>query len=98
MIPTVEIWKVFASLGVPGLALGILYLLFRRFHWKLPSVPQAWIGPLLLLFMFIVGGIVVYALTLWRPEYSANSGSSDTSISSQKRPDIELKLILRIMG
>jgi hypothetical protein len=48
--------------------------------------------------MLIVGGVVFYALTLWRPGYSANSGSSDTSISSHKTPDIELKLVSRIMG
>lgn len=98
MIPEVEIWKVFTSLGVPGLALGILYLLFRSFEWKLPAIPRAWVGPVLVLFMIIVGGIVFYALTLWSPSQSSNFSDSTDPMLSQKAPDFQVKLILRIMG
>ncbi|NKC17655.1 hypothetical protein CWC29_002155 [Pseudoalteromonas sp. S4498] len=72
----IDIWKVFASLGVPGLALGVFYMLFKSFHWKFPSVPRVWVGPLILLFMLIVGSITLYALTLWAP-VNANGGSAD---------------------
>jgi hypothetical protein len=73
-----EVWKIFAGLGVPGLALGVLYMLFRAFDWKLPEVHKAWVGPLLLVFMLIVGGIVVFALHLWSPTTN-NPNSSPSS-------------------
>src|SRR5207249_1229940 len=62
-----RILSVLVSLGVPGVALGILYLLFRSFHWEFAQVPETWVAPIVILFMLIVGGIVFYALTLWRP-------------------------------
>lgn len=60
-------WRAFVSLGVPGLALGILYMLFRRFHWQFPEVPRVWVGPIIVLFMAITGGIVYTALENWAP-------------------------------
>lgn len=63
-----EIWKIFASLGVPGVALGVLYFLFRKFNWNFPRVPKVYVGPIVILFMLLVTGIVFYALTLWAPD------------------------------
>jgi hypothetical protein len=71
-------WLAFASLGVPGLALGVFYMLFRRFHWKFPEVSQAWVGPILVLFMGISGGLIYSALEMWapvRPSSTATAGS-----------------------
>ena len=36
-------WKLFVSLGVPGLALGIFYMLFRTFEWEFQIVPSNWV-------------------------------------------------------
>lgn len=62
-----KILKVFASLGVPGLALGIFYMLFRTFHWDFPEVPVGYVGPIIVLFMVIIGAIVFYALNRFTP-------------------------------
>lgn len=63
----VELWKVFTSLGVPGLALGVFYMLFRKFEWQFSKVPRAWVGPIVILFLVLTAGIIFYALTLWAP-------------------------------
>ncbi len=42
-------------------------MLFRRFHWQFPEVPRVWVGPIIVLFMAITGGIVYTALENWAP-------------------------------
>jgi hypothetical protein len=61
-----SVLRVLVSLGVPGVALGIFYLLFRKFNWR---VPEAWVGPAVVLFMVLTSSIVFYALTLWGPPH-----------------------------
>lgn len=63
----VELWKVFTSLGIPGFALGVFYMLFRQFKWKLPSVPLIWRGPILVIFMLLASGLTFFALDRWAP-------------------------------
>jgi len=64
-----KILRTLVSLGVPGVALGIFYLLFRTFNWSFPQVPESWVGPSVVLFMVLTFAIVFYALTLWRPTH-----------------------------
>ena len=61
------LWKVFVSLGVPGLALGVFYMLVRRFEWKFPAVPRKWVAPIIALFLVLTFGLVFTALVLWAP-------------------------------
>lgn len=70
----IELWKIFTSLGVPGVALGVFYMLFRTFKWEFPKVPRGWVGPIIITFMVLTSGIILYALTLFAPQ--ANSDSS----------------------
>jgi hypothetical protein len=72
-MPEIELWKIAVSLGVPGLALGVFYMLFRSFHWRFPSVPQKWVAPIIVLFMLVTAGIVLTALILWAPSNDAPS-------------------------
>lgn len=74
-MPEIELWKVFASLGIPGLALGVFYMLSRQFKWKFPQVPRIWVGPIIILFIISVSGITLYALTLWAPTFDKNKSS-----------------------
>lgn len=78
-MPEIELWKVFSSLGIPGLALGVLYLLYKAFDWKLPQVPKIWVGPLMLVFLLIVGGIVFFALHKFGP----NDKSGTAGVTEQ---------------
>lgn len=62
-----RVLRILVSLGVPGVALGIFYLLFREFNFTFVKVSDVWTGPIVILFMVLVFGITFYALTLWKP-------------------------------
>jgi hypothetical protein len=64
---SIQPWGSFVSLGVPGLALGIFYMLWKRFHWEFPMVPKPWVGPLAFFFMLCATAIIFCALILWAP-------------------------------
>jgi hypothetical protein len=49
-------------LGVPGLALGVFYMLFRTFKFPMPAVSKNWVGPIVVLFMLLIAGITLFAL------------------------------------
>jgi|SRR5271165_757743 len=63
----IEPWKIFASLGVPGLALGVFYMLFRTFKFSIPAVPKNYAGPIVVLFMLLIAGITFFALQKFAP-------------------------------
>ena len=67
LLAEVELWQIFASLGVPGLAFGVFYMLMRVLKWRLPAVPRGYAGPALILFMLLAAGITLAALILYRP-------------------------------
>ena len=52
-------------LGVPGAALGVMYLLLRRFNFQFSTVDPTWTAIIVILFLVIVGGITWYALHKW---------------------------------
>jgi hypothetical protein len=62
-----DLWRIFVSLGVPGLALGVLYMLFQHFKWQFPKVPRRWVGPIIVLFITVTGVLVYSALYFWAP-------------------------------
>ena len=74
-------WRLAVGLGVPGLALGVFFALFRAFKWDFPQVPVVWVGPLIVIFMVLTTAVVLYALTLWRPVSGDDTDeiSQDTS-------------------
>lgn len=63
----VGLLEVFVSLGVPGLALGVFYMLYRRFNWDFPKVPTVWVGPIIVLFMLLTFAITYIALSNFTP-------------------------------
>jgi hypothetical protein len=69
-LSTIELWKIFASLGVPGLALGVFYMLFRTFKFSIPAVPKNYAGPIVVLFMLLIAGITLFALQKFAPSKS----------------------------
>lgn len=78
-MPEVSLWQVFASLGVPGLALGVMYMLYKRFNWKFETVPSSWTGPIVVLFLVFIFAIVLTALVLWGPSKHAQSNAGRPS-------------------
>lgn len=56
------------TLGVPGVALGIFYLLLRSFGFSFSAIGSEASAFIAILFLLIVGGITFYALHKWAPE------------------------------
>jgi hypothetical protein len=71
----IKIWMLFISLGVPGLALGVFFMLFRKIKPEIPPVPPIWAGPIVVIYMLLASGLIFSALTLWSPP--KNQKSSD---------------------
>lgn len=49
--------KVFASLGVPGLVVGIIYVMIQIWGFELPRVPRGWAGPIVLVIVLSLSGL-----------------------------------------
>jgi hypothetical protein len=60
--------RALVGLGIPGVALGIFYLLFKAFSFQFSQVDKSWTGVIVVLFLVIVGGITFYALHRWAPQ------------------------------
>jgi hypothetical protein len=88
-----KIWKIFASLGIPGLALGVFYMLFRTFNWRFPEVPSGWVGPIIVLFMVLTSGIVFYALNCWAPSKTATATNVASFLELTKDLDDASKIV-----
>jgi tetratricopeptide (TPR) repeat protein len=82
IMPEISAWQIFVSLGVPGLALGVLYMLYRNFKWRFPMVPVGWVGPIVVLFMVLVFFVVLASLILWSPG-QPDSGRRTTSLAGR---------------
>jgi hypothetical protein len=83
-----DFWRIVAALGVPGLALGVFFMLLKGFHWRFPSVPRNWVGPIIVLFLVLTSVVVLFALNRWAPgdSVSQKSGSIRYSEVSATRP------------
>jgi hypothetical protein len=63
--------KVLTVLGVPGVALGVFYLLLKDFSFSFSEVPPSLSALIAILFIAVVGSVAIYALHRWSPVRSA---------------------------
>lgn len=84
-----KILRIATVLGVPGLALGVMYLLLRSFGFSFSTIDPLMSGAIAIIFLLVVGGITSYALHLWRPQIqtspiqtTSNEGLIDKSSSA----------------
>jgi hypothetical protein len=54
--------RIFASLGIPGIVIGVFYLLLRRFNFQFATIGPAESAAIVVLFLLIVAGVTVFAL------------------------------------
>ena len=54
-------------LGIPGVALGVFYLLLRQFGFSFSVISPIASALIASLFLLIVGGITFYAINRWAP-------------------------------
>jgi hypothetical protein len=59
--------RVLATLGIPGVALGIFYLLLKAFKFQFAQVDGTWTAAIVILFLLVVGAITLFALHRWAP-------------------------------
>jgi hypothetical protein len=69
--------RALATLGVPGVALGIFYLLLRGFNFQFSQIDPIITGLVAVLFLLLTASITAYALHLWRPVASHEQKKSD---------------------
>jgi hypothetical protein len=65
--------RTLVTLGVPGAALGVFYLLLRVFNFQFSQINPEWTALIAVLFLLIVGGVTFYALRLWAPAKQSQS-------------------------
>jgi len=83
------LWQIFVSLGVPGLALGIMYMLFPEISLEFPKVPAGWVGPIIVLFLCLAGGITFYALKLFGPPHDrGHEEQAKSEVPARSRQDV----------
>ncbi len=62
-----KILRVLVTLGVPGVALGIFYLLLRGFGFQFATINPTWAAIIAIIFLVIVGGVTLFALHRFAP-------------------------------
>jgi hypothetical protein len=60
--------KSLVGLGVPGVSLGIFYLLLRSLNFEFSTVGPVWTAAVVITFLLVVGGVTIFALHRWSPE------------------------------
>lgn len=78
-----RIIKSLVVLGVPGVALGVFYLLFKQFGFQFSTIGPTASAFIAILFILIIGGITFFALHRWTPP-KTHSELDDTSKDSKK--------------
>lgn len=67
-------------LGVPGVALGVFYLLLRTLNFQFAQIDAGWAAIIAILFVLVIGGITAFALHLWRPTNGKTGSSNDPKV------------------
>lgn len=83
-----KIIKTLAVLGIPGVALGIFYLLFKKFEFSFSVVNPAWTAAIVVLFIMATTAITFFALHRWSPSKEAKQQKSEQEIVFQVKEEI----------
>jgi hypothetical protein len=82
-----RILKIFVLLGVPGVALGVFYLLLKQFGFEFSKIGSTASAFIAIIFLLIVGGITFFALHRWAPATVQRINGVDTQIAKRKNRD-----------
>jgi hypothetical protein len=83
-----RILKPLIVLGVPGVALGVLYLLLRSFNFRFSEIPPTWAALIAVIFLVIVGATTIFALHRFAP---AATPAQDHSLQHKKMERVETR-------
>jgi len=76
--------RILVTLGVPGVALGIFFLLLRTFNFQFSQVNATWTAAIAIIFLLLVGAITLFALHRWSPRISQPPSKNSENIPSQE--------------
>jgi hypothetical protein len=74
-----KLLKTLAVLGVPGVALGVFYLLLRTFDFQFSAIDQTWSAVIVIVFLLVVALVTIYALHRWSPRIETNTRKGASS-------------------
>lgn len=60
-------------------------MLFNRFNWQFPLVPEEWVGPIIVIFMFLTALIVYKALVIYSEKRISKDDLFDKFILEAKQ-------------
>jgi len=91
-----KIIRALVNLGVPGVALGIFYLLLKEFGFEFSTIGASWSACIAILFILVVGGITFYAL--YRPQPAPPTDTTViTSPAITAKDDEEKEIMISIL-
>jgi len=64
-----KLLKSLVVLGVPGVALGIFYLLLKRLNFNFDTISSTWAASIAILFLLVVGWVTTYAIHRFAPPH-----------------------------
>lgn len=76
-----KLLRIVVILGVPGVALGVFYLLLRGFGFDFAPISPVWSAVTAIVFILVVATVTAYALHLWRPNTPPKSSSQQSNDS-----------------
>ena len=89
--------RVLAVLGVPGVALGIFYLILKKFNFEFEKIGEFWSAIIAILFLLIVGGITLYTLRLWAPKKTEKTLDNEHAKNpNDKNLKTETNIVLKL--
>jgi hypothetical protein len=86
-----KILRVLVVLGVPGVALGVFYLLLRQFNFQFETISPTWSALIAILFLLIVGFVTFYTIHKWAPERDKQGIVNNRLSSNDDLLDIRIK-------
>ena len=75
-----RILRILAPLGLPGLALGVFYLLLRQFGFQFSVISPATSGVIAILFLLIVGTVTLYTIIYMKPDNPVSPSRTNVTL------------------
>ncbi|MDP2876244.1 MAG: hypothetical protein Q8O00_08675, partial [Holophaga sp.] len=86
--------KPLIALGVPGVSLGIFYLLYHKFDFSFSQVPPILTGAIVIVFLLIIGLVTIFALHRFAPKAAISTTSQAEQLTTL--PQQEQASLLKI--
>lgn len=80
----VRLLRTLVTLGVPGVALGVFYLLLKGLGFRFETIGSTWAAVIALVFILVIGAVTLYALYRWGPKGPPKESTTKQPALSKK--------------